>query len=170
MTVGSAQIVGNHDSAISCIAWSHTCNALFTGSWDSSIKSWDLRASTQNHTTTALPGKVYSMSLSTNRLVVATSGRHILVYDVRNMSQPEQVRVSPLRCQTRRVACFMDGSAFAVGSVEVNICNTKMQQDIRLFTCKYAVHSIIPYDCYFYYSILSYSIVFQMCFFHIAMN
>ena len=69
----------------------------------------------------SLPGKVYSLSLNANKVVVATSDRHILVFDIRNLQKgPEEVRESPLKFQTRKVSCFLDGSAFAVGSVEVS--------------------------------------------------
>ena len=68
----------------------------------------------------SLPGKVYSLSLTDNKVVVATADRHILVYDIRNMqNNPLETRESPLKYQTRTVSCFRDGSAFAVGSVEV---------------------------------------------------
>lgn len=91
----------------------------YTGSWDRTISVHDPRAQ-QSATTLSLPGKAYSLSLNDNKVVVATSERHILVYDMRNLEKgPEEVRESPLKFQTRTVSCFLDGSAFAVGSVEV---------------------------------------------------
>lgn len=68
----------------------------------------------------SLPGKVYSLSLTDNKVVVATADRHIQIFDIRNMQHaPLEKRESPLKYQTRTVSCFLDGSAFAVGSVEV---------------------------------------------------
>lgn len=67
-----------------------------------------------------LPGKAYSLSSAGNKVVVATADRQILVFDLRNLQGgAQEVRESPLKYQTRRVSCFLDGSAFAVGSVEV---------------------------------------------------
>jgi hypothetical protein len=101
------------------------------GSWDSTMSVHDPRAQ-QSAAKISLPGKAYSLSLSdsTNRVVVATSDRHILVFDTRNLQAgPEEVRESPLKCQTRDVACFLDGSAFAVGSIEVGyakLCEVRL--------------------------------------------
>jgi cell cycle arrest protein BUB3 len=62
------------------------------------------------------PERVYSMSLVGNRLVVATAGRHVNIYDLRNMSQPEQKRDSSLKYQTRCVQCFPNGTGIHVHS------------------------------------------------------
>jgi cell cycle arrest protein BUB3 len=64
------------------------------------------------------PERVYSLSLVGNRLVVATAGRHVNIYDLRNMSQPEQKRDSSLKYQTRCVRCFPNGTGYALSSVE----------------------------------------------------
>ena len=64
-------------------------------------------------------GKVYSLSTVGSRVVVATSNRQVLVYDLRALGTPEQTRESPLRHQTRRVACSHDGQFFAISSTEV---------------------------------------------------
>jgi len=45
------------------------------------------------------PGwKVFTMAVTQNRIVVGTANRHVYVYDVRNLSEPEQkVRILYLR-------------------------------------------------------------------------
>jgi cell cycle arrest protein BUB3 len=87
---------------------------VITGSWDKTVKCWDPRGvSGPEHTlvgTYAQPERVYSLSLVGNRLVVATAGRHVNIYDLRNMSQPEQKRDSSLKYQTRCVRCFPNGT------------------------------------------------------------
>ena len=87
---------------------------MITGSWDKTLKCWDPRgASGQEKTlvgTYSQPERVYSMSLVGHRLVVATAGRHINVYDLRKMSQPEQWRESSLKYQTRCVCCYPNGT------------------------------------------------------------
>lgn len=87
---------------------------LITGSWDKTLKCWDPRgASGQERTlvgTYPQPERVYSLSLVGNRLVVATAGRHVNVYDLRNMSLPEQRRESSLKYQTRCVRCYPNGT------------------------------------------------------------
>jgi WD40 repeat protein len=87
---------------------------VVTGSWDKTIKCWDPRGVSGPERTLvgtyAQPERVYSMSLVGNRLVVATAGRHVNIYDLRNMSQPEQKRDSSLKYQTRCVRCFPNGT------------------------------------------------------------
>lgn len=87
---------------------------VITGSWDKTLKCWDPRgASGQERSlvgTYSQPERVYSLSLVGNRLVVATAGRNVNVYDLRNMSQPEQRRESSLKYQTRCVRCYPNGT------------------------------------------------------------
>lgn len=83
-----------------------------------------------------LTGKIYSISGHSNRLVVATSTRDILIFDIRYMSGPEQTRESPLRHQTRKVACDpVTGQSFTVGSVEVRhaVCSVVLSYIILYF-------------------------------------
>ncbi|PIN10185.1 hypothetical protein CDL12_17228 [Handroanthus impetiginosus] len=94
-------ILGRHDAPVRCIEYSYATGQVITGSWDKTLKCWDPRgASGQERSlvgTYAQPERVYSLSLVGNRLVVATAGRHVNVYDLRNMSQPEQRRESSLK-------------------------------------------------------------------------
>ncbi|KAM3201015.1 mitotic checkpoint protein BUB3.1 [Capsicum annuum] len=86
-----------------------------TGSWDRTLKCWDPRGASggQEHTlvgTYPQPERVYSLSLVGNRLVVATAWNHVNVYDLRNMSQPEQQRESSLKYRITYVQCYPDGT------------------------------------------------------------
>lgn len=87
---------------------------VITGSWDKTLKCWDPRgASGPDRTlvgTYQQPERVYSLSLVGHHLVVATAGRRVNVYDLRNMSQPEQRRESSLKYQTRCVRCYPNGT------------------------------------------------------------
>lgn len=58
------------------------------------------------------------MSVSDTRAVIGTSNRHIWVYDMRTLVEPEQRRVSSLKYQTRCLRVFPDQKGYAVGSVE----------------------------------------------------
>lgn len=62
--------------------------------------------------------QVFTMSVSDVRAVVGTSNRHIWVYDMRSLVEPEQRRVSSLKFQTRCVRVFPEQTGYAVGSVE----------------------------------------------------
>ncbi|KAH8519759.1 hypothetical protein Peur_038698 [Populus x canadensis] len=119
---GKEDILGRHDAPVRCIEYSYAAGQVITGSWDKTLKCWDPRgASGQERTlvgTYPQPERVYSLSLVGNRLVVATAGRHVNVYDLRNMSLPEQRRESSLKYQTRCVRCYPNGTGYALSSVE----------------------------------------------------
>ncbi len=82
---------------------------VVSGSWDKTVCAWDARGGTRVGTYPQ-PERVYSMSLVGHRLVVATAGRHITVYDLRHMPHPEQHRESSLKYQTRCVRCYPNGT------------------------------------------------------------
>ncbi|GAU29513.1 hypothetical protein TSUD_115350 [Trifolium subterraneum] len=119
---GKEDILGKHDAPVRCVEYSYAAGQLITGSWDKTIKCWDPRgASGQERTlvgTYPQPERIYSLSLVGHRLVVATAGRHVNVYDLRNMSCPEQRRESSLKYQTRCVRCYPNGTGYALSSVE----------------------------------------------------
>ncbi|KAF9621206.1 hypothetical protein IFM89_016700 [Coptis chinensis] len=121
-TSGKEDVLGKHEAPVRCVEHSNASGQLISGSWDKTVKCWDPRAASgKEHTlvgTHLQPERVYSVSLVGNRLVVATAGRHVNVYDLRNMSKPEQQRESPLKYQTRSVRCYPNGTGFAVSSVE----------------------------------------------------
>lgn len=95
---------------------------VITGSWDKTIKCWDPRGVHRAENTLVgtyiQPERVYSLSLAGHKLVVATAGRHVNIYDLRNMSEPEQERESEpeqeressLKYQTRCVQCYPNGT------------------------------------------------------------
>lgn len=94
-------------------------NMLVTGSYDRTIKFWDIRQnSTQPVHTASVPERVYAMDLVGRLMVVGTAERHILIYDLNDPSKPFKTLPSPLKNQTRVISCFPDQSGFAVGSTE----------------------------------------------------
>ncbi|KAI8059444.1 WD40-repeat-containing domain protein [Gongronella butleri] len=115
----ATQIAAHGDTikAVRCLELQPTIVA--TGSWDKTIKYWDIRAPSGTPATTAqLPERLYSMDSRQNLLVAGTADRHIVIYDLSNPSTPYKTMVSPLKWQTRSVACFTDGSGFGIGSIE----------------------------------------------------
>ncbi|KAI0035473.1 WD40 repeat-like protein [Vararia minispora EC-137] len=122
--------LGQHSDTISAVSWLKNTNSLATGSWDRTLRVWDPRASTAQQSSYDLPERVYFMDSLQNRLVVALASRLFHIYDVRNMSQPEQTRESNLKFMTRALACMIDGQGarfvisgpwYATASVEGRI-------------------------------------------------
>ncbi|EFJ13781.1 hypothetical protein SELMODRAFT_146851 [Selaginella moellendorffii] len=117
---GREDILGSHEASVRCVEYSHHTGQVITGSWDKTLRCWDARVLGNKPPvgTYQQPERVYSMSLVFPHLVVATAGRHINVYDLRNMSRPEQERESSLKYQTRCVRCYPNGTGYALSSVE----------------------------------------------------
>lgn len=115
-----AQQVAAHDQPIRCVK-SFTMNGspmLVTGSWDKTIKYWDLRQQSPVATVDAKE-RVYTMDIRNDALlVVGTAERWIHVFDLKNPTTFFKSIQSPLKWQTRCVSTFADASGFAVGSIE----------------------------------------------------
>ncbi|KAF3532241.1 hypothetical protein F2Q69_00037890 [Brassica cretica] len=120
--VGKEDVLGMHEKPVRCVEYSYAAGQVITGSWDKTVKCWDPRGASGPERTQVgtylQPERVYSLSLVGNRLVVATAGRHVNIYDLRNMSQPEQRRESSLKYQTRCVRSYPNGTGYALSSVE----------------------------------------------------
>jgi len=130
-----------HDAPVRCLKWMNTANAqaLVSASWDRTLKYWDLRAP-QPVASVALPERVYAMDLVGDLLVVATAERHILLFNLsQNPTVPIRTIASPLKWQTRTVACFTNGSGYAVGSIEGRVSlqyvEEKQQHQNFAFRC-----------------------------------
>ena len=96
-------------------------DVVVTGSWDETIKVWDSRAASPLIGTYRQPGRVFTMDMSGHRVIVGTSARHVYLWDLRRMSEPEQRRESSLKHQTRVLGAYIEGDGFAIGSTEVDL-------------------------------------------------
>lgn len=114
--------VAAHDMAISSVRFfqapSSSSPMIVTGSWDKTIKYWDLRTS-QAVATVDCKQKVYSMDVAKKLLVVATAARGFRLINLDNptviFDEPD---IQQLKKESRVVRCFPDGNGFAVGSFE----------------------------------------------------
>ncbi|KAB8611408.1 hypothetical protein FH972_025913 [Carpinus fangiana] len=111
--------VAAHDQPVRCVEVIEVNNApmLVTGSWDKTVKYWDLRQQSPA-ATLACQDRVYSMSVKDKLLVIGTADRYINIVNLNDPGKFYKTLQSPLKWQTRVVSCFSGGDGFAVGSIE----------------------------------------------------
>jgi len=135
---GKESQLGSHSKTIKCVEYCESTGQIISGGWDAQLKLWDPRAQDPLAGSCELKGSIYSMSVSASRVVVATKGRHVQIYDIRKMSEPEQDRLSSLQHQLRVVSCFPDGTGYAVGSCEGRIAIEYFDPSEEIQKKKYA--------------------------------
>jgi mRNA export factor len=89
---------------------------IITGSWDKTVRYWDLRSPTPAAVLN-FTERVYSMDVKNNMLVIATADQGIHVVKLQN---PTQIYKSPacgLKNQLRDVSCFTDCMGCVVGEI-----------------------------------------------------
>lgn len=113
--------VAAHDAPIRCCDMipnpAGNSPLLITGSWDKTVKYWDLRQSTPI-AAVECQDRVYTMDVKNKLLVVGTADRYINIINLDNPTKFYRTMQSPLKWQTRVVSCFIDATGFAVGSIE----------------------------------------------------
>ena len=90
---------------------------LATGSWDRTVKYWDLR-SDKAAATLECQERVYTMDVKNKLMVIGTADRYINIVALDKPTSFYKTMQSPLKFQTRVVSCFTDASGFAIGSIE----------------------------------------------------
>eukprot|EP01048_Picozoa_sp_COSAG05_P007036 COSAG05_NODE_482_length_9373_cov_198.471318_4_plen_363_part_00 len=126
VATGNDTSLATHSQPAQCVEYCAARSAVVSAGWDKLLILSDPRApplprgspANANNAMAELPDKAYTLALSDNRIVVGMAGRHIYVYDVRNLSEPEQRRESSLKYQTRCIRCTPDGQGFGVSSIE----------------------------------------------------
>lgn len=117
----SAQQVAAHEGPIQSVKFFQAPNTnapmIATGSWDKTVKYWDLRQSTAVASLTCQE-RVYSMDIKDKLFIIATADQHIHLVNLDNPAVFYKTIQSPLKWQTRVVSCFTDATGFAVGSIE----------------------------------------------------
>ncbi|XP_053669133.1 mitotic checkpoint protein BUB3 [Anopheles marshallii] len=155
--------LGSHNAGVKCVEYSAKLNAILTGSWDRTVKLWDVREKECVGTYEQSNGKVYSMSSIDEKLVVATSERKVLIWDLRKMDNYIERRESSLKYQTRAVRCFPNKEGYVMSSIEGRVAveyfdpNPEVQKKKFAFKCHRAkendVELIYPVNAISFHSI-----------------
>lgn len=119
-SITNVQQVAQHDQPIKCAKFMDGPNnspMLVTGSWDKTVKYWDLRQATPAATLNCQE-RVYTMDVKNKLLVIGTADRYINVVNLDDPTKFYKTIQSPLKYQTRVVSCFTDATGYAIGSIE----------------------------------------------------
>mmetsp|Transcript_30726 Transcript_30726/g.117565 ORF Transcript_30726/g.117565 Transcript_30726/m.117565 type:complete len:325 (-) Transcript_30726:4029-5003(-) len=126
-----SDLIGAHDQAARCLEITRDPKIIATGGWDETLCGWSPDSSTSSPRkplfSVKVPGRVFAMSpLGGTKVLVGTSNRQILLFDVRNPSQPELQRESLLKNQLRCIVGLPDGSGFTAASTEGRVAIEKL--------------------------------------------
>jgi len=142
-----ASQVAAHDQPIRCVRFFDMPNTneqmLVTGSWDKTIKYWDLRQSTAVATVTCQE-RVYAMDVKNQLLVVGTADRYINVINLSDPTKFYKTIQSPLKWQTRAISCFTGGEGFAVGSIEGRCAIQYVEEKDSSMNFSFKCHRDLP--------------------------
>ena len=127
---GNQNLIQAHSAGIKAIK-NYNNQFLITGSFDSTIKFWDLKSS-QPIYSISLPGKVYAMSLSGSLLCVACSSKAVLLYDINNLNAPSTY-ATRFNYGIRSVAMSSDLDTFVAGGLEAKIEVFSKTMDAKKF-------------------------------------
>lgn len=132
------QVLGTHSNAIKCVEYAAKVNGIVTGSWDKTVKIWDAREKQCVGTYEQSNGRVYSMSVVDEKIVVATSERKVLVWDLRNMKIILMRRESSLKYQTRAIRIFPNKEGYVMSSIEGRVAVEYFDLDAEVQKRKFA--------------------------------
>ncbi|PWO00328.1 WD40 repeat-like protein [Tilletiopsis washingtonensis] len=151
---GQAQQVAAHDAPIKSVRWvDQGAGILATGSWDKTVKYWDMRQ--PNPVSTAqLAERCYTMDCVWPYLVVGTAERKIQIFDLQqNPGVPIITMDSPLKYQTRVISLFQrqpepgqptPPPGFAIGSVEGRVAIQYIRDENKNLNFSFKCHRKDP--------------------------
>lgn len=152
----SMPIGTDHDGAVKGLAFHKSSGTVISGSWDKTLQQIDPRASPAQHPNVVmLPDKVLAMDAAApngNRLVVATGGQKIVVFDMRQLDKPMETRDSSLKYPVRTIGCMpWSGepgyvSTSIEGRVAVDFFDSNQQDKRYAFKCHRIVDKSGPED------------------------
>jgi cell cycle arrest protein BUB3 len=126
--------LSSHDQGVKSIVYDAESKVLISASWDSTLHVHLPSKPEHTPNTINLPGKPFSLSLSSTKLVVAMASRALHIYDIKALAvmasqasqplpntieiEPWQRRESSLKFMTRAVACMPNDAGYASSSIE----------------------------------------------------
>ena len=142
--------VAAHAEPIKSVFWAAERNFLVTASWDKTVKFWDGKSPNPG-ATLQLTERVFAADVQGNLMVLALADRKVVVVNLTNPTVPHATIASPLKYQSRCVACFPDQRGFCLGSIEgrvaVHHVNKAEDQKNFAFKCHRDNQDIYAVNC-----------------------
>lgn len=136
---GRTNVLGSHEKPVKCVNYSNNSGVVVSGSWDCSVNIWDPKTPKPLVASCVQAGcKVFTMDIHENNLLVGTSNRKVHLYDLRNLSTPQQTRESSLLNQTRCIRFFHDGTGYSLSSIEGRVAIEYLDPSPAIQQKKYA--------------------------------
>lgn len=128
ITTGQTTQVAQHAEPIKCVKFlDQAQQILATGSWDKTLKYWDLR-SPQPIGTIQLPERCYALDSSGPLMVAATAEKHVCIFDLNNPTVIFKVRFFFQKLTSRLAECWL----FSATTTLANYVTTKVANKSRL--------------------------------------
>ncbi|KAI3336805.1 Poly(A)+ RNA export protein [Xylariaceae sp. AK1471] len=140
---GQQTTIGSHDAPVRGICSVDVPGSrgpiVASGSWDGTVKFWDVRTSGSAVATLSCKERVYALDSKAQLLVIATAEQHIHLVDLKNPTQFLRTLESPLKYQTKAVSCFPDGKGWVTASIGGRVginCLNEADDNKESFTFK----------------------------------
>jgi len=150
LATSQAVQVAAHAEPVKNVFWVQEMNCVATTSWDKTVKYWDGK-SAQPAATLTLPERAYAADIRYPLMVVATADRKLVIVNLTNPQTIYNTVPSPLKYQSRCVACFPDQQGFCLGSIEgrvaVHHVHDRNSRDNFAFKCHRDNQDIYAVDC-----------------------
>ncbi|KAF2672269.1 WD40 repeat-like protein [Microthyrium microscopicum] len=132
LETGEDTVLSTHKAGANCVAYSAKTDLLVSASWDGQLHVHALSKPGQPPAVIQLPAKPFSISVTSDKLVVGMANRLVDIYDLKPLEklamqhnagtpqtvEPLQRRESSMKFMTRAIACMPSELGYASSSIE----------------------------------------------------
>ncbi|KAJ9057762.1 RNA export factor gle2 [Entomophthora muscae] len=129
-STGASQPVAKHDSPISSVAWASP-QIFITGSWDKTVKYWDLRQTTPIGSI-ALPDRVHAMDVAHPLMVLGLANQAVVFVNLDNPFVIVKSIESTIKFPIRDVAAFHKPLLGAIITTAEGRCSIQHIDSIKI--------------------------------------